>query len=105
MNILVAELKNQDPTDPVSDTEYVSQMAQIYSLQEMNTINESTQTSQAFSMIGKTVTYQTTDSSGNSVSATGQVDAVVLKDSTNYLTVNGTNISLSDVTQVEDSSS
>ncbi|HWP98191.1 MAG TPA: flagellar hook capping FlgD N-terminal domain-containing protein [Syntrophomonadaceae bacterium] len=105
VKILSAELKNQDPTNPVSNTEYVSQMAQIYSLQELNSINNSNTTSQACSMIGKTVTYGTTDSSGNSASTTGVVDAVVINDNTAYLKVNGSNISLSNVIQVEDSSS
>ena len=50
MQLLVAEMKNQDPTQPTDPTQYVQQLVGVNSLQQLIQINEgihgtSTQTS------------------------------------------------------------
>ena len=100
LKILASELQYQDPTEPVSNTEYVAQMAQFNSLQQLSTMSNSMSEYQAYSLIGKTVSYSATDSSGNSVSGSGTVDSVLTQNNTVYLMVNGNRIKLSSVTQV-----
>jgi len=104
IQLLAAELQNQDPSDPVSSTEYVSQMAQISSLQQMENLSGSMDAYRAYSLIGKQVTYSTTDSSGASATATGTVQAVVTKDSATYLLINGAQVALNAVQSVSSTS-
>lgn len=40
MQLLVAQIKNQDPLNPTSGTEYVSQLAQLTQVQSMETISK-----------------------------------------------------------------
>ena len=81
LQLMVAQLQDQDPLNPADTSNYLSELAQFTSLeQETNTAN-STQTlttqsasSEALSLLGRTVTY--TDATG--ASQNGQVTAVDL---------------------------
>lgn len=65
LNLLVAQLKNQDPLNPTDSTEFTAQLAQFSSLEQLSNINEnleylqgfqnSINNSQAVSFIGKDV--------------------------------------------------
>ncbi len=65
LNLLVAQLKNQDPLNPADSTEFTAQLAQFSSLEQLSNINEnleylqgfqnSINNSQAVSFIGKDV--------------------------------------------------
>lgn len=67
LKILMTQLQNQDPTSPMDDKEFISQMAQFSTLEQMTNMTKSINTlveSQLISpvvqyshMIGKTVTY------------------------------------------------
>ena len=100
LKILASELQNQDPTEPVSNTEYVAQLAQFNSLQQMSALNGSMSKFQAYSLIGMEVSYTATDSSGSTVSGTGTVKSVVSSDSEVYVMVDGNKVKLSSVTSV-----
>ena len=72
LTMLMAELKNQDPSNPVDDTQMISQQAQLSTLEEMQSLNSNMtsmmdmeSTSQAVNLVGKTVTGTV---SGSSVS-------------------------------------
>ncbi|CUH95353.1 hypothetical protein P22_1423 [Propionispora sp. 2/2-37] len=97
INLLASELKYQDPTDPVSSTEYVAQMAQFSSLSEMENIHSAMDSVQAYDMIGKSVIYQATDSTGETVLKGGTVDSVITSNGTTYLSVGGELVELSSV--------
>lgn len=103
IQLLATELKYQDPTDPVDTSEYMSQMIGIGSLEALENIYSATNNSSAYSLIGKDVTYQYTDSSGNTAAASGTVDSVIISGSNTYLTIDGTTVSLDDVVQVTSS--
>lgn len=100
LELLTTELQYQDPTDPMDSTEMVSQMAQLSVLAQMETINSNVASYGALNLIGKEVTYQTTDSSGSTVEETGTVQAVVTSSAETYLKINNELISPSYVVQV-----
>ncbi|MFZ3576610.1 flagellar hook assembly protein FlgD [Virgibacillus sp. DJP39] len=71
LQILMTQLQNQDPTKPMDDREFISQMATFSSLEQMTNMSQSIDTlvqSQMVSpvikyshMIGKDVSYQNYD--------------------------------------------
>ncbi|UCD58570.1 MAG: flagellar hook assembly protein FlgD [Candidatus Hydrogenedentota bacterium] len=58
LSILVTELMNQDPLDPLSDRDFISQMAQLNTLNETMELNDNILTMQmlqASALVGRTV--------------------------------------------------
>lgn len=45
LQLMIAQLQNQDPLEPMDGTDYSAQLAQFSSLEQLNNINESIQTS------------------------------------------------------------
>jgi len=79
LQLLIAEMKNQDPTNPMDTAQYMSQFAQLSSVEQaMQTNNKldsllsSQSLSQADGLIGKTVSF--TDSTGATFS--GKVKSI-----------------------------
>src|SRR5579863_8515358 len=58
LKLLVAQMENQDPLQPQSDTEMASQMAQFTSLTQTTAMSSSLSSMQANSLIGSTVLLQ-----------------------------------------------
>jgi flagellar basal-body rod modification protein FlgD len=75
LQILVAEVQDQDPTSQQQDpTEYVSQLAQFTSLEQMTNLNTTMTLTGALNLMGKSVELSDTDSTGKNI--TGVVQSV-----------------------------
>jgi flagellar basal-body rod modification protein FlgD len=63
LNLLVDELKYQNPLDPTSSADFMDQIAELSQVEQLQTVSTSSQLSQAEDLIGQTVTGN--DLSGN----------------------------------------
>lgn len=89
LQLLVCQMQNQDPLEPATDTEFVSQLATFSQLEQLQNLTSTNETSQAFSLVGKNVILTTTDSSNNTQYVSGQVDFVNVTADSVKLSVNG----------------
>ena len=85
LKILAAELSNQDPTANVDSTQYISQMAQFTSMEQMANLNTTMSGFANQSLVGKGVTVNVLDSEGNPY--TGVVNAVTTQNGSTTLSV------------------
>ncbi len=102
LNLLVTQLKYQDPLNPTDNTEYISQLAQFSTLEQMSNMSASISSMEALTMTGKYVTATVTDSTGSTSAIEGIVDSVKMSDGEATLVVNGTDVELEDITNVYD---
>jgi flagellar basal-body rod modification protein FlgD len=96
LQLLVAQMQNQDPLNPQSDTDMASQMAQFTSLTQSSAMSSSLSMLQANSLIGSTVSLQIDPKT----TASGVVQGVILNGGTPQIIVNGSTYDLSQVTSV-----
>ncbi len=103
LNLLVAEMKYQDPLEPMDNTQYVSQLATFSELEQMQNVAKSTEVSRATSMVGSLVAVESTnETTGVTSEVTGKVDYVSVSGSNVRVSVNDVLYDLSDVKQVFD---
>jgi len=93
LQLLVSQMKNQNPLNPQSNTEMAAQMAQFTSLQQTTEMSSSLAMMQANSLLGSTVNLKL---DSNNVTS-GVVEGVVLQNGTPQIQVNGL---IYDVSQV-----
>ena len=103
LQLLVAEMQNQDPLEPTSNTEYISQFATFSELEEMQNVSASVETQRAQQLVGQEVLVEVTDSTGNTSQVQGQVDYVVTENGNVYVSIDEQLYSFDDVTTVMDS--
>jgi flagellar basal-body rod modification protein FlgD len=104
LQLLVAQLKYQDPMNPAQGTEFLAQTAQFSMVEKLNTLAQQSTDAlaaqrvvEATSMVGSTVTYSSGSGGGT---ASGVVSGVQLLASGPVLVVGGTSVPLSSVTAV-----
>ncbi|KAB1437705.1 flagellar hook assembly protein FlgD [Candidatus Galacturonibacter soehngenii] len=103
LQLLVAQMKYQDPLEPTSNTEYIAQLATFSQLEATQNLQSSYEQSQASSLVGKPVIMKTTSkSTGDTYSTVGYVDAVMMSNGKPYLYINSNYYSLSDLDTVLD---
>src|SRR5258707_6427427 len=103
LKMLITELKNQDPTQPVSNSELLQQLSQMQALQsnvELNTtlkgFSNDQQISSGASFLGKVVSG--TDGNQNPVS--GVADRVFVQNGSMMIGIGSSSLSVADVTGV-----
>ena len=104
LKLLITQLRNQDPMSPMADQDFIAQLAQFSSLEQMQQLNsgfdalgKSAAATQAFAMIGKTIDYAD-PSTGSAL--TGLVGGASFVDGWPQLRVDSTLVDLSDVLAV-----
>lgn len=116
LKLLAKELSCQDPLNPTQDSDFITQMAQMTSLENsedlysnstkgldsMDTLISLSYMQFGASLAGKTVEVSTTDSSGNAQTIKGVVSKVNLSTNDNVfmLTIDGKDYPITSVAQV-----
>jgi flagellar basal-body rod modification protein FlgD len=104
MKLLITQLKYQDPTKPMEDREFISQMAQFSALEQMTNMNKeisslakATRSAEAFSLLGKHV--EAFDPATNH-KVSGVVSSIRYKDDEQLLMVGHEGIRVGDINSV-----
>ena len=111
MRLLVTQLKNQDPLEPMSNESFIAQLASFSSLEELEELNGNiiamialnqsnailSQLTQSSALIGKEVRWIDLETGAEQV---GLVESVKLEDGIGFLSIDGENIPLAAVTEI-----
>lgn len=104
LNLLVAQMKYQDPLEPQKNTEYVSQLATFTQVEATENMAHTAESVQASGLVGKTVIMRPTNSvTGETSDVVGVVDYMMKEGSNIYLAINGALYNLDDLYTVADS--
>jgi flagellar basal-body rod modification protein FlgD len=111
MELLVQQLKNQDPLSPMDNDQFISQLTQMSSLEGIQNLNDNliglamlqqgnalmSQLTQSSSLIGKEVTYMDYDTGEERI---GAVQSVKIQDGLAVLNIDGTDVPLASVMEI-----
>lgn len=101
LNLLVAQMTNQDAMNPMDNTEFIAQMAQFSSLQAMTDLTEMTMQGQATSLIGKNVVVANYNQAGQIEVQEGVVQRVTIHGGETRLYVNDKEYDYSNVMEIK----
>jgi flagellar basal-body rod modification protein FlgD len=90
LRLLIVELTSQNPMDPVKDRDFLAQMAQLNTAQQMERIGNMFTTFQAAGLIGREVEAALP----TGAVLTGKVESVQMRAGRVLLTVNGETVAL-----------
>ena len=102
LQLLVAQMRYQDPLEPTSNTEYISQYAQFSQVEQLQNMAGSMDLQRASQLVGKEVYIRTTSSTGETKFVQGKVDYVVYENGKAYLSINESLYSIEDLDTVVD---
>ncbi|MGN0342613.1 MAG: flagellar hook capping FlgD N-terminal domain-containing protein [Roseburia sp.] len=104
LQLLVAQMKYQDPLEPTDNTEYISQLATFSQLEATQNMQSSLNAMEANDLVGKQVILKVTSSvTGETSYVSGRVDYVLHENGETYLSVNDGLYSIEDLDTVADS--
>ena len=119
LKLMLKQMEYQDPTEPTSNEQWLSQMAQYSSLESaqntqsaieklstlVNNLSEAYSTSagitQTLNLLGKEVTIVDPEDKTGGTKITGKVDEASFEDGTGSVKVNGKNYSIAYITSVK----
>ncbi len=105
LKLLITQVQNQDPMNPTTDTDFIAQMAQFSSLEQMQNLNKTFSYSMGFSMMGKYISAEVADEkTGETRYVSGKVEMVRVVDGEVCAVVGETDIPLGKISQVSDES-
>ena len=102
LQLLVAQMKYQDPLEPTSNTEYISQYATFSELEQMQNMSNTMELTRAANLVGQTVAVEAVDSNGKTTSDMGVVDYISYENGKALIWVNGNSYELGEVVEVAD---
>ena len=89
LQILVTQLSNQDPMNPMEDQDFIAQLAQFSVLEELQTLSSGANFSQASSLVGKNIYTTMTSADGSTQEIYGKVTCALTMSGAPFLEVNG----------------
>jgi flagellar basal-body rod modification protein FlgD len=105
LQLLLAQMRFQDPLDPIKDAEFVAQLAQFSTLESIEKLNESftdllliQQLTQGANLVGRTIVFQRP---GSATPEEGVVDRISIENGKLQLFVGDTPVSLDQVRGLE----
>ena len=109
MKLLITQLQNQNPLEPMDNNEMASQLAQFSQLQQLETMNSSfadvlstAERNYASSLIGKEISFESENDDGTQQTTSGIVKEVINNIDGKTVLVTGNNkIALEDVISVK----
>lgn len=102
LQLLVAQMKYQDPLEPTSNTEYISQYATFSELEQMQNMSNTMELTRAANLVGQTVAVESVDSNGKATSDMGVVDYISYENGKAMVWVNGNSYELDEVVEIAD---
>ena len=94
LNLMVTQMQNQDFTDPMDNTDMITQMAQFSNMEMMQQMASYSKTNYAVSLVGKSVTASKISVSGQLDTTVGVVDQVSLVDNDYVISIGSKKYSL-----------
>ena len=88
-NMMVTQLTNQDFMNPIDDTQYLAQMAQFATMQEMMDLCQFSKQNYVMDMLGKEVTLTSNELGGNTKDITGKIEKIGIENGEYKVYVNG----------------
>lgn len=105
LNLLVTQLRYQDPLAPTENTEFIAQMAQFSALEQMQNLNTSFNATKAYTLIGKGITANIVDKKTGEITVySGDVSSIKYSNGGYYAIVSGVEVSIDDIVNVTESS-
>jgi flagellar basal-body rod modification protein FlgD len=115
MELLVQQLKNQDPMSPMDNDKFIAQLTQLSELEGIQNLNDNmvglavlqqgnalmSQLTQSSSLIGKDVTYFNPDTGEEN---TGTVQSVKIEEGIAILNIDGVDVPLGNVLEITEGS-
>ncbi len=104
LQLLVAEMKYQDPMEPTSNTEWISQYATFTQVQQQSDMQQSLKQMEANNLVGKQVIMKSVNSAtGETKFVSGQVDYMYVENGEIYLSINDKLFDIKELDTVVDS--
>ncbi|MGI6669473.1 MAG: flagellar hook capping FlgD N-terminal domain-containing protein [Acetivibrionales bacterium] len=104
LNLLIMQLRYQDPLNPTDDKEFIAQMAQFSALEQMQNLNTSFTATKAYSLIGKRVIANITDPATKRITEIdGDVSGITYSLGKYYAIVRGVEVPIDDIVCVTES--
>ncbi len=88
LKLLVTQMQYQDPLEPTTNTEYMAQLAQFSTVEELQNLGSSFAASQSLGMAGQYVILNVPDAAGNISQVSGLVDYVTMKEGNAFFHIN-----------------
>jgi flagellar basal-body rod modification protein FlgD len=103
LNLLVTQLRYQDPMSPMDDKEFIGQMAQFSGLEQMQNMSKGFSALKSYSLIGKYIEGSIKDNtSGETQVVRGRVDGVRVDGDKTYVVTEGREVLIDTVTTVSE---
>lgn len=103
LNLMVTQLRNQNPLEPMDNTQFISQMAQFSALEQAQNSNKTIKMDSAYNMVNKLVKATHQDPKTHEITqVVGEVSMVRVDGDKVYLKVDGIEVLYDDVKEVTD---